>query len=105
MTGFDDDPEYEAQLKQVLGEWPVNGNGTYHGEVVEGTDPKPDNEELPDDAPTFRFKLPLKGKITEEVAEREEDEDDDAIAEGIALSEDARSISTGDDSPSVHVLS
>ena len=108
MTAFDDDPEYEAQLKEVLGDqhnnpisWTQNDDvdAEEMGDFIEGGDDKSEDGVL-DDAPTFRMKLPpgeTRGKELEEVSEV-------GVLEGRALSEDARSISTGDDSPSVQVL-
>lgn len=104
MTAFDDDPEYEAQLHDVLNAertWqrPTNDadEGEQMGEFVadttEDAEMRSDDEEdegVLDDAPRFRMKVPVSGA-------------DDGSENGKAMSEDARSISTGDDSPSVQV--
>ena len=106
MTAFDDDPEYEAQLHDVLDSertWqsPTNDDeGEEMGEFVANTtedagirsEEDEEDEGILADAPRFRMKVPVKGA--------EEGSDN-----GKALSEDARSISTGDDSPSVQVSS
>jgi len=99
MSAFDDDLEYEAQLKEVLGSsYEENQDGEEMGDFVEGTDDISEDGVL-DDAPTFRMKLPSsagRGKEPEQLS-------DIGIVEGKALSEDARSVSTGDDSPSLPV--
>ena len=96
MSAFDDDPEYEAQLKEVLGSsYEENQNEEEMGDFLEGADDISKDGVL-DDAPTFRMKLPAsegRGKEPEQLS-------DIGIVEGKALSEDARSISTCDDSPS-----
>jgi hypothetical protein len=100
MSAFDDDPEYEAQLKEILGSsYPETQDDEEMGDFVGGDDLSEDG--VLEDAPTFRLKLPSsagRGKEPEHVS-------DIGIVEGKALSEDARSISTGDDSPSVQVHS
>ena len=101
MTAFDDDPEYEAQLHDVLNSertWQSSTNddeGEEMGEFVADTTDdvgmrSEEDEGILDDAPRFRMKVPVK---------RAEEGSDN----GKAMSEDARSISTGDDSPSVQV--
>lgn len=106
MTAFDDDPEYEAQLKDVLGDqlssWKDNGGDEEMGDFVAETDDKSEDGVL-DDAPTFRMKLPP--ATTEETQRIPKDEDDvsDIGLGDTKMSEDARSLSTGDDSPSVPV--
>lgn len=110
MTAFDDDPEYEAQLQDVLssertwqdtltdnvqdeelGDFVVAETS---GDVGGRSDDEDEDEDegVLDDAPRFRMKVPVKGTG-----------DDNASENGKAMSEDARSISTGDDSPSVQV--
>jgi hypothetical protein len=91
MTAFDDDPEYEAQLRQLLGDdnsaWRQNanlGSDDEMGEFIQGKGYE-NGEGNGEVERTFRFRG------------RRQDE-----GEGV-VSEDARSISTGDDSPSVHV--
>lgn len=101
MTAFDDDPEYEAQLKDVLGDqlatWPENGDDDEMGELVGDMDNISEDSML-DDAPTFRMKLPKEAESSgKRIAE-----DGSDMGER-PMSEDARSISTGDDSPSVQV--
>src|ERR1700737_3493232 len=94
MSAFDDDPEYEAQLKDVLGDdpgWqPREGDdefGDQAGDISE--------DDVLDDAPTFRMKFPREG-------DKHIPKDDDLeMGEERLLSEDTRSISTGDDSPSI----
>jgi hypothetical protein len=106
MTAFDDDPEYEAQLKDALGDEVVSWRGNNEeqeepmGDFVAATDDQSEDGVL-DDAPSFRMKVP-----SENDARNVKDEDDVSVAENRderLLSEDARSISTGDDSPSVQV--
>ena len=111
MTAFDDDPEYEAQLQDVLsserpwhrtlsdnapdeemGEFVADTTGD--GETRSDID-EDDDEGVLDDAPRFRMKVPVKGTA----------DDNNGSENGKAMSEDARSISTGDDSPSVQVHS
>jgi hypothetical protein len=107
MTAFDDDPEYEAQLKDVLGEqiymWRDDGTDRQEGvsvEYVKDTDDQSEDGVL-NDAPTFRMKVPREGN---EVASKDENEQSiTGNRDDKALSEDARSISTGDDSPSAQV--
>lgn len=108
MTAFDDDPEYEAQLQDVLSSERTCQNSMSQnaeeieemGEFVvnkalepreERSEDEDDDEGVLDDAPRFRMRMPVKGT------------DDDGSDNGKAMSEDARSISTGDDSPSVQV--
>jgi hypothetical protein len=109
MTAFDDDPDYEAQLKDVLGDqlssWQETGDESTEqqemGDFVKDTDDQSEDGVL-DDAPSFRLKLPPESKLL-----HLKDEDTlsiTGIGEDRALSEDARSISTGDDSPSAQVL-
>ena len=94
MSAFDDDPEYEAQLKDVLGDdpgWqPREGDdefGDQAGDISE--------DDVLDDAPTFRRTFPREG-------DKHIPKDDDLeMGEERLLSEDTRSISTGDDSPSI----
>ena len=111
MTAFDDDPEYEAQLQDVLSSERTWQNtltdnaqdeelGDFvvaetSGDVGGRSDDEDEDEDegVLDDAPRFRMKVPVKGMG-----------DDNASENGKAMSEDARSISTGDDSPSVQVL-
>jgi len=107
MTAFDDDPEYEAQLRDVLGDemslWP-DIEQQEMGELVKDTDDHSEDDVL-NDAPTFRMKLPP-GE-SRETPRMEKDDDEMSITDikdGKAMSEDARSISTGDDSPSVQVF-
>jgi hypothetical protein len=103
MTAFDDDPEYEAQLKDVLGDqlatWPENGDDDEMGELVGDMDTISEDSVL-DDAPTFRMKLPHEAESSGNRIAREDDGSD--LGER-PMSEDARSVSTGDDSPSVQV--
>jgi hypothetical protein len=111
MTAFDDDPEYEAQLRDVLGTDQVSAwRDSPHpeieeiGEYVRGTDDGSEDDVL-NDAPSFRRKIPRRRA---EGGPRTGDEDDEDVSGGgkddKILSEDARSISTGDDSPSVQVF-
>jgi hypothetical protein len=103
MTAFDDDPEYEAQLKDVLGDrpWQQDGQDEEMGEF-KGDDAMSEDSVL-DDAPTFRMKLPGDGSTT--VAPTNDDVSEFGGGDDRPLSEDGRSISTGDDSPSVPVRS
>lgn len=106
MTAFDDDQEYEAQLKDVLndqvssmeeGHKERGGQGRIAKEVEEPTD-----DGVLEDAPSFRMKRRPDGdRLVVKDADEISMED---IREERLLSEDARSISTGDDSPSVQVL-
>jgi hypothetical protein len=101
MTAFDDDPEYEAQLKDVLGDqstWHENGESEEMGEFIGDTENHSEDSVL-DDAPTFRMKLPHEGSQPARTRE-----DGSEIGADDKMSEDARSISTGDDSPSVQVF-
>jgi len=109
MTAFDDDPEYEAQLKDVLGDqhpsWREDDNEEGEQErAAEEFAKDADDESVDsvlDDAPTFRLKLPPHTSQTElQMSKDEEELSTTGIRDGRALSEDARSISTGDDSPS-----
>jgi hypothetical protein len=108
MTAFDDDPEYEAQLKDVLGEqlssWQNNGEDEEMGDFVAETDDRSEDGVL-DDAPTFRMKLPPEIKDEAQRIPKDEDDVSDIGLGDTKLSEDARSISTGDDSPSIQVTS
>jgi hypothetical protein len=103
MTAFDDDPEYEAQLKDVLGDgpWQENGDEEEMGDFI-GDDVMSDDSIL-DDAPTFRMKLPGDGSTTQAATNDDGSEFDGG--DDRPLSEDGRSVSTGDDSPSVQVRS
>ena len=108
MTEFEDDPEYEAQLKDVLGDetsqWPDIGQQQEMGEPVKDTDDQSEDDVL-NDAPTFRMKLPPgESKGTRRTAKDDDEMSITSIKDGKAMSEDARSISTGDDSPSVQVF-
>jgi hypothetical protein len=109
MTGFDDDPEYEAQLKLLLradehSPRPQTADSRSPDDGVEETGEflnlSPDDnsvDDVLDDAPKFRIALPAQAK-------KQPDADDrNGAVEGAVLSEDARSISTGDDSPSIQV--
>ena len=105
MSAFDDDPEYEAQLKEVLGDEPfLDGDeemGDFHEGQIRQDDERSEDGVL-DDAPTFRIKVPVNSESIDTVNQEEQL----SIVEqenGPALSEDARSISTGDDSPSIQV--
>ena len=110
MTAFDDDPEYEAQLRDVLGEDKVaawrdsSSNNLDHeemGDFVKDTDDGSEDGVL-NDAPNFRLRVPPSSSSNER--QRTKEDDDEGSVSGKILSEDARSISTGDDSPSVPVL-
>jgi hypothetical protein len=108
MTAFDDDPEYEAQLRDVLGDetspWPDIGQQEEMGELVKDTDDQSEDDVL-NDAPTFRMKLPHgESKGTRRITKDDDEISITDIKDGKAMSEDARSISTGDDSPSVQVF-
>jgi len=98
MTAFDDDLEYEVQLKEVLGSsYQENDNEEEMGDFTGGGDDNSEDGVL-DDAPTFRMKVPHS-----EGRGKQPETSDMGLVEGRVLSEDARSISTGDDSPSVQV--
>jgi len=107
MTAFDDDPEYEAQLKHVL-----DSTSTFRdedavdeemGEFIAETDTRSEDSVL-DDAPTFRLRIPKRQQSsTTRISRGEEEGAAVGVGDDKALSEDARSISTGDDSPSVQV--
>ena len=108
MTAFDDDPEYEAQLKDVLGDHMSTGQDEDNderqeqmGQALKDTDDQSEDGVL-NDVPSFRVKLPPEASGS--AKQIDEDEDDDvSITDIRAMSEDARSISTGDDSPSAQV--
>lgn len=107
MTTHEEDPEYEAQLKDVLGDqgsaWPHAGDDPGDeemGEFVKDTDDQSEDGVL-NDTPSFRIKRPPRENPIKD------EEDLSGIVstrDGKAMSEDARSISTGDDSPSVQVF-
>jgi hypothetical protein len=112
MTAFDDDPEYEAQLRDVLGDDKVaawkdsSSNNVDHaemGDFVKDTDDGSEDGVL-NDAPNFRLRVPPSSSSSNQKQRTKEDDDDEGSVSGKILSEDARSISTGDDSPSVPVL-
>jgi vacuolar protein sorting-associated protein 8 len=110
MTDTDEDPEYEAQLKDVLGDtqWHHDGLACEAVEAgdgdARGRDADMDGESedgVLDDVPSFRIKKKDHGR---------RDQDNDPQLQELlpgdeerVLSEDARSISTGDDSPSAQV--
>ena len=101
MTAFDDNPEYEAQLKDVL--FPqMSGRDEDYSEGQEGVQTIEDQSEygILNDAPTFRMKVPPDAAAQKIILY---DEDDISLTGGKTMSEDARSISTGDDSPSAQV--
>ena len=107
MTALDDDPEYEAQLKDILREqlssWRDNNEGQEElGEIVKGPDEQSEDGVL-EDAPTFRMKRALEA-ADQGSAKDEDDAFVGDIRDDKLLSEDARSISTGDDSPSAQVF-
>jgi hypothetical protein len=108
MTAFDDDPEYEAQLKDALGDEASSLHDTANAEESEEmgvfgrVTGNESGDEVLDDAPTFRMKLPP-GEGQEELSQIEDDAAITRIGDDGAMSEDARSISTGDDSPSAQV--
>ena len=114
MDPFDDDPEYEAQLRDVLGHdqvasWRLSsphpndeGNGEEMGAFVKDTDNVSEDGVL-NDAPNFRLRVP---RSENETQPTRDDDDEGSVSGGKddrILSEDARSVSTGDDSPSVPV--
>src|SRR5277367_6456556 len=112
MTAFDDDPEYEAQLRDVLGDdhqvatWRDSSHHNVDhdeemGDFVKDTDDGSEDGVL-NDAPNFRLRVPPSSSSNQK--QRIKDDDDEGSVSGKILSEDARSISTGDDSPSVQVL-
>jgi hypothetical protein len=107
MTAFDEDPEYEAQLRDVLDNetfpWREdNPQEEEMGEFVKVTDHQSEDDVL-NDAPTFRrMKVPPESTL-EGRRPTNEEEEEIFIKDGKAMSEDARSISTGDDSPSAQV--
>lgn len=108
MTAFDDDPEYEAQLRDVLGDetstWADIEQQEEMGEFVKETDGRFEDDVL-NDAPTFRMKLPPGDSDgTRRMAKDDDEISITGIKDGKAMSEDARSVSTGDDSPSVQVF-
>src|SRR5271155_3326167 len=112
MTAFDDDPEYEAQLRDVLGHDKVaawrdsSSNNVDHeemGDFVKDTDDGSEDGVL-NDAPNFRLRVPPSSSSNQKQRTKDDDDDDEGSVSGKILSEDARSISTGDDSPSVPVL-
>ena len=106
----DDDPEYAAQLNEVLGDTAPTRQRTDDGlpdnaEEADGglRDGEDQSEEgVLADAPSFRMKgLPQGGG--EQIRNDDEQTEVPLAGEDRALSEDARSISTGDDSPSAQV--
>ena len=105
MSAFDDDPEYEAQLKEVLGDeaFPsLQDNGDEEMGEFEGPTRQDDEQSedgVLDNAPTFRMKVPGNSDNMDTANQLSVAGEEN----GPALSEDARSISTGDDSPSVQV--
>jgi hypothetical protein len=109
MTAFDDDPEYEAQLKDALGDelstWQASTSqdrAEDFGDFVNEADNQSEDGVL-EDLQTFRMKLPPDTTMERRIAGDEEEASVDENVEDTALSEDARSVSTGDDSPSVLV--
>jgi hypothetical protein len=107
MTAFDDDPEYEAQLKEVLGDqmstWQDDDNNKGQEQMnltLRGTGDGSEDSVL-NDVPSFRMKLPPEASGSTNRIDK--DDDDVSITDARAMSEDARSISTGDDSPSAQV--
>jgi hypothetical protein len=111
MTAFDDDPEYEAQLKDALGEqiseWqtPQGQTEEEFGDFAREGDNQSEDGVL-EDVPTFRMKLRPETPPAELRIARDDDEASlEDLGEDKALSEDARSVSTGDDSPSAQVRS
>src|SRR5271170_379697 len=113
MTAFDYDPEYEAQLRDVLGDdhqvatWRDSSHHNVDhddemGDFVKDTDDGSEDGVL-NDAPNFRLRVPLPSSSSNQRLRTKEDEDEGSVS-GKVLSEYARSISTGDDSPSVPVL-
>lgn len=121
MTAFDDDPEYEAQLRDVLGDdhnndhrladWGDSASSSHTidregemGDFVKDTDDVSEDGVL-NDAPNFRIRAPLPSSSNQRQRAGEDDEGSvsGGAREDNVLSEDARSISTGDDSPSVPV--
>ena len=107
MTAFDDDPEYEAQLKEVLGDhmstWQDDDNNEGQEQMnptLRDTDDRSEDSVL-NDVRSFRMKLPPEASGSANRIDK--DDDDVSITDARAMSEDARSISTGDDSPSAQV--
>lgn len=114
MTSLDDDPEYEAQLRDVLGDsadtWTTTGDaaaidsqdGGEPDTLLRDNNAESDNEDrVIANAPSFRMK---KGRPQERQRTLNEDQLEVPLAgDERALSEDARSISTADDSPSAQV--
>lgn len=119
MTAFDDDPEYEAQLRDVLGDdqlaaWrdsasvahAIDSRDEEMGDFVKDTDNVSEDGVL-NDMPNFRLRGALPSSSNERQPARDDDDDESVSVSGRddkILSEDARSISTGDDSPSVPVI-
>jgi hypothetical protein len=107
MTAFDDDPEYEAQLKDVLGDhmstWQDEENGQGEEQMTNPIKDIDDQSEddVPSDVPNFRMRVPPESSGSAKRIDK--DEDDVSITDARVMSEDARSISTGDDSPSAQV--
>ena len=108
----DDDREYEAQLNEVLGgtapTWQGTGDGLPEnaeeveaGAVGKDVDNRSEDGVLAD-APSFRMKG-LRQEGGEQIQNDDEQLEVPLAGEERALSEDARSISTGDDSPSAQV--
>jgi len=108
----DDDPEYEAQLNEVLGTaptWQGPGDGLPEnaeegeaGAVGKGAHNRSEDGVLAG-ATSFRTKG-LRQERGEQVQNDDEQLEVSLAGEDRALSEDARSISTGDDSPSAQVF-
>jgi hypothetical protein len=113
MSSFDDDPEYEAQLRDVLGSQTSTAPSVLHGQTeaddeelhqfVKETNDVSEDDVL-DDTPTFRIKAPYSTGATKQAVRDDGRPASSGFGDDKALSEDARSVSTGDDSPSIPVL-